>query len=282
MCKIMHISKSSGTNPMQETWKALADPTRRGILDLLRAEPRTTSDICAAFEGQSRFKVMNHMAVLRDAGLLRSEKRGRERINSLDAAPLGTAYEDWMRHYEVEWAGRLGRLQRFVETRKSDMEAKAVPTVTLTALSLDQSVEIEASCDIVFRALTDDIGAWFHAYRQIGEDATDIVIEARPGGHFKEWGQNGDGAIWGTVQEIKRNALLVLEGRMGMRPALHARTVFALAPHGDTGCRLTFTQRGVGEFTAEHHEKFGEGWRIMLCEGLKCFFEYGVSVGPRR
>ena len=104
---------------MQETWKALADPTRRGILDLLRAEPRTTSEICAAFGDLTRFKVMNHMAVLRDAGLVRSEKRGRERINSLDAAPLGEAYEDWMRHYEVEWAGRLGRLQKYIESNRN-------------------------------------------------------------------------------------------------------------------------------------------------------------------
>ena len=177
---------------MQQTWKALADPTRRGILDLLRAEPRTTSDICAAFGDLTRFKVMNHMAVLRDAGLLQSEKRGRERLNSLNAAPLGDAYEDWMRHYEVEWAGRLGRLKKIVETRerKLDMDATTAPAVTLTTLTLEQSVDIEASCATVFRALTDDIGAWFHVYHQTGDDAQDMVVEARPGGHFKELSQD--------------------------------------------------------------------------------------------
>ena len=269
---------------MQQTWKALADPTRRGILDLLRAEPRTTSDICAAFGDLTRFKVMNHMAVLRDAGLLESEKRGRERLNSLNAAPLGDAYEDWMRHYEVEWAGRLGRLKNIVETRerKLDMDATTAPAVTLTTLTLEQSVDIEASCATVFRALTDDIGAWFHVYHQTGDDAQDMVVEARPGGHFKELSQDGDGAIWATVQEIKRDALLVLEGRIGMRPAIHARTVFALEAVGDTGCRLSFTQRGVGEFTAEHHEMYGEGWRELLCESLKAYVEKGKSVGVRR
>ena len=269
---------------MQETWKALADPTRRGILDRLRDRPHTTSELCDAFGDHSRFQVMNHMAVLRDAGLLRSEKRGRERLNSLDAAPLGDAYEEWMRHYEVEWAGRLGRLQRFVESRerKPEMDKTTAPTVTLTTLTLEQSVDLQAPCGAVFRALTDDIGAWFHVYHQTGEDALDMIVESRPGGHFKELSRGGDGAIWGTVQEIKRDALLVLEGRMGMRPAVYARTVFELAPDGDDGCRLTFSQRGVGEFTAEHHEMFGEGWRIMLCESLRGFVEDGKAVGPRR
>lgn len=269
---------------MQQTWKALSDPTRRGILDLLRERPRTTSELCEAFSAQSRFQVMNHMAVLRDAGLLRREKRGRERLNSLDPTPLGEAYEDWTRHYEVAWAGRLGRLKKLVETRERtpDMDATTVPTVTLTTLTLEQSVDLDAPCAAVFRALTDDIGEWFHVYHQTGEDASDMIVEPRPGGHFKELSRGGDGAIWGTVQEIKRDALLVLEGRMGMRPAVHARTVFELASHGKAGCHLTFTQHGIGEFTTEHHEMFGEGWRVILCESLKAFVEEGKRMGVRR
>ncbi len=269
---------------MQQTWKALADPTRRGILDLLRDEPRTTSDICAAFGDLTRFKVMNHMAVLRDAGLLRSEKRGRKRLNSLDAAPLGNAYEDWMRHFEVEWAGRLGRLKKIVETRerKPDMDANTVPTVTFTTLTIEQSVEIKATCATVFRALTDDIGEWFNVYHQTGGDAQDMIVEPRAGGHFKELSRGGDGAIWATVQEIKRDALLVLEGRMGMRPAIYARTVFELEAVGENACRVSFSQRGVGKFTAEHHEMYGEGWRELLCESLKAFVEEGNSAGVRR
>ena len=269
---------------MQQTWKALADPTRRGILDLLRTEPRTTSDICAAFGDLTRFKVMNHMAVLRDAGLMRSEKRGRERLNSLNAAPLGRAYEDWMRHFEVEWAGRLGRLKKIVETRerKPKMDATTAPTITFTTLTLEQTVEIDAPCPDVFRALTDDVGAWFHVYHQTGEEAQDMIVEPRPGGYFKELSRDGDGAIWATVQEIKRDALLVLEGRMGMRPAVYARTVFELEGLPDDRCRLSFTQRGIGEFTAAHHEMFGEGWRAMLCESLKAYVEEGKSTGVRR
>ena len=89
---------------MQLTWKALADPVRREILDLLREEPRTTGDICDAFDHLTRFGVLSHMTVLKKAGLVRVERRGRERINRIDPEPLREAYEDWIRNYEVLWA----------------------------------------------------------------------------------------------------------------------------------------------------------------------------------
>src|SRR3982074_1437295 len=102
----------------EATWKALADPVRREILDLLREESRTTGDICGAFPDLTRFGVLNHMAVLKEAGMLRVEQRGRERLKHIDAEPLRGAYEDWFRNYEVLWAGRLGRLKRYVDGKE--------------------------------------------------------------------------------------------------------------------------------------------------------------------
>src|SRR5436190_12125904 len=146
----------------QSTWKALADPVRREILDLLREEARTTGDICDAFPQLTRFGVLNHMAVLREAGLLRVEQRGRERVNHIEAEPLRAAYEDWIRNYEVLWAGRLGRLQRFVDRKeqRSPMPPP-LPIANLVTLNIEQTRDFKVAPAELFRALTLDIGEWW-------------------------------------------------------------------------------------------------------------------------
>lgn len=80
-------------------FQALADPTRRALLDLLRAGPRTTGDCCAAFPRLSRFAVLKHLGVLKRAGLLRVRAQGRVRWNTLDPAPLVHLYERWFRAF---------------------------------------------------------------------------------------------------------------------------------------------------------------------------------------
>jgi DNA-binding transcriptional ArsR family regulator len=79
-------------------WKALADSSRRSILDRLRDGPRTTRDLCRSFR-TSRFAVMKHLDVLAGAGLLVVERRGRDRWNHLDPAPL-RSIERWLGPYE--------------------------------------------------------------------------------------------------------------------------------------------------------------------------------------
>jgi DNA-binding transcriptional ArsR family regulator len=95
-------------------FRALADPTRRRILDLLRQEAMTTGALAEQFP-VSRYAVMKHLEVLTEAGLVIVERRGRERYNHLNAVPLMEMYERWLRPYEAEWAGRLGRLRRSAE-----------------------------------------------------------------------------------------------------------------------------------------------------------------------
>ena len=269
---------------MDHTWKALSDPLRRSILDLLRERPYTTSEICEAFDGLTRFRVMNHMSVLKDAGLIQVEKRGRERINSLDPDPLRAAYYDWLRDYDVFWAGRLGRLKRLAEAeqRKRAMDTPSLPTVDLVTMLIEHGVEIDAAPAAVFSALTDEIGEWWGApYLQAPDDATDIILEPYPGGLLKELTRGGDGAVWGTVQEIRRNRLLVLEGRMSMRAAVHGTVRFELEGV-DTGVtRLSLTHRAIGAFTAEHRELYGGGWRDQLDNRLKLYVETGQARGIR-
>jgi DNA-binding transcriptional ArsR family regulator len=100
---------------MDRVWKALADETRRSILDFLRASPRTTTEIVEQFPHLSRFGVMKHMDVLRDAGLIVTREDGRRRINTLNAVPIRQIYERWVSKYEGSWAQTLLRVQEDAE-----------------------------------------------------------------------------------------------------------------------------------------------------------------------
>ena len=99
-------------------WKALSDSTRRSILDLLRQGPRTTTEIVDAFPHLSRFGVMKHIDVLREANLVHTRDESRQRINSLNVVPIRQIYERWVGRFEELWTSHLLRM-------KEDAEAKA-------------------------------------------------------------------------------------------------------------------------------------------------------------
>jgi DNA-binding transcriptional ArsR family regulator len=99
-------------------WKALSDSTRRAILDLLRQGPRTTTELVKAFPQLTRFGVMKHIDVLREASLILTREEGRQRINSLNVVPIRQIYERWVGRFEELWASHLLRV-------KEDAEAEA-------------------------------------------------------------------------------------------------------------------------------------------------------------
>ncbi|MDX1962715.1 MAG: metalloregulator ArsR/SmtB family transcription factor [Pirellulales bacterium] len=107
-------------------WKALADATRRAILDCLRDGPKTTTDIVARFPELSRFGVMKHMQVLRDAGLLLVREEGRVRMNSLNAVPIRLIYERWVGKYAEFWSDALLDIKQAAEREAA--AAKPPPT----------------------------------------------------------------------------------------------------------------------------------------------------------
>jgi DNA-binding transcriptional ArsR family regulator len=105
---------------LDRVWKALSDSTRRAILDLLRQGPRTTTEIVEAFPHLSRFGVMKHIDVLREAGLIHTRDERRQRINSLNVMPIRQIYERWVGRFEELWASHLLRI-------KEDAQAKSAP-----------------------------------------------------------------------------------------------------------------------------------------------------------
>ena len=109
-------------------FKALADRTRRRILDLLAKRPRTTGQIARAFPKLSRFAVMKHLRVLQAAGLLIVSREGRKRWNALNAAPLKDALRRWVGQQQELWADVLLDIRDAAEAddaRDKDKEGEA-------------------------------------------------------------------------------------------------------------------------------------------------------------
>jgi DNA-binding transcriptional ArsR family regulator len=94
---------------------ALADATRRTILELLRERTMTAGEIASSFPAISRPAVSKHLGVLRRAGLVRAEERGREWHYSIDAAPLAALDREWLSSFAPLWEQSLRQLKDRVE-----------------------------------------------------------------------------------------------------------------------------------------------------------------------
>ncbi|HEY3019261.1 MAG TPA: metalloregulator ArsR/SmtB family transcription factor [Solirubrobacteraceae bacterium] len=101
------------TSDVNEVFAALADPTRRTVMERLARGSATATEIAAALP-VTRQAVAKHLAVLEDAGLVAARRAGRERRFSPTPAPLGDAIS-WMASVGGEWDERLAALERYVQ-----------------------------------------------------------------------------------------------------------------------------------------------------------------------
>ena len=100
---------------MDKVFHALASPVRREIIDVVVAAPGCNVGGVARRFDVSRIAVMKHLAVLEDADLIVSERRGRERRLYFNAVPLQMIYERWTDEYSAMWAGRITAFKAQVE-----------------------------------------------------------------------------------------------------------------------------------------------------------------------
>jgi DNA-binding transcriptional ArsR family regulator len=100
---------------LDPVWKALSDPTRRAILDLLRDRPLATTAIVESFPHLTRFGVMKHLDVLRQSDLVSTRDAGRQRINSLNLVPIRQIYKRWVGPFQELWSGELLRIKEIAE-----------------------------------------------------------------------------------------------------------------------------------------------------------------------
>ncbi|MEK4173306.1 MULTISPECIES: ArsR/SmtB family transcription factor [Lysinibacillus] len=96
-----------------DVFQAIADPTRRNILQLLAASDRPISNISEHF-AISRTAVVKHLKILEQAELISAEKKGREKIYTLHSERL-QEIEDWLQYFHLFWDNKLVQLQRMVE-----------------------------------------------------------------------------------------------------------------------------------------------------------------------
>ena len=96
-------------------FKALANPTRRSILDTLRDQPLTTGNLVGHFPELDRCTVMQHLKVLEEADLVIAVRRGRERWNHLNPLPIHDIHERWIGPHAAGATARLAKLKRELE-----------------------------------------------------------------------------------------------------------------------------------------------------------------------
>ncbi|HWL12903.1 MAG TPA: metalloregulator ArsR/SmtB family transcription factor [Ureibacillus sp.] len=99
-----------------DVFQAIADPTRREVLQLLSQQNLSIAELTSHFE-VSRTAVVKHLNVLTEAGLVQGKKNGREKIYHLQPEPL-KELQDWLAYYEKFWHNKLAKLKYIVENDK--------------------------------------------------------------------------------------------------------------------------------------------------------------------
>jgi DNA-binding transcriptional ArsR family regulator/uncharacterized protein YndB with AHSA1/START domain len=264
----VHLSRVELENATAPVWPALADPTRRRVLDLLRDRPRTTGEIAAQFP-ISRVAVMRHLDVLASVGLVTSRKRGRERWHYLNAVPLRRLHERWADPLASNLAWGLLRLKERVESEGTGLRS------TRPAVDVALELAMAAPPAAVFAALTKDPGGWWgHPF--LAHQAIGLSLEPRLGGLFVErWGDGG--AVIATVTGWSKHRHLELTGRFHLGVALGVAT-FDLV-RTDEGTLLRFAFRAVGAVDPGVAEQMAQGWEELIGTRLKALVESGARLG---
>lgn len=100
---------------MDEVFKALADPTRRALLDALFAEDGQTLTSLEQRLPMSRFGVMKHLKVLEEAGLVVTRRQGREKLHHLNPVPIQLVHDRWVSKFAQPWTTALVEIKQQLE-----------------------------------------------------------------------------------------------------------------------------------------------------------------------
>jgi predicted transcriptional regulator len=106
------------SDAMDAVFRALANESRRRILDIVKDRPGCSVNYVAGFFDASRINVMKHLRVLDEAGLIHSEKQGRTRKLYFNCVPIQIIHDRWTTEYSALWAGRLTRIKYRVESKR--------------------------------------------------------------------------------------------------------------------------------------------------------------------
>ena len=234
-------------------FKALADPTRRELLDVLFREDGQPLNALVRRFSMTRIGLAKHLQLLEDAGLVVTKRRGREKLHFLNAIPVQLIHDRWVSKYTQGWTSGLADL-------KHDLEH-----------SMEKVFEIyiRTTPQRLWEAITNpNIRAKYNFGSRIESDWT-------PGSHFEMVHPSAEGLLGeGENLEVDPPRRLVQTMRALWGPEVIAegtsRVTWEIEPVGDS-CRLTVTHDQLRE--GANDQLFG-GWPMIL-SGLKTWLETG-------
>jgi uncharacterized protein YndB with AHSA1/START domain len=241
---------------VEPVFKALADPTRRRLLDeLFSADGQTLGALAGRF-AMTRVAVAKHLGLLEAAGLVVTRRRGREKLHYLNAVPIRLIYDRWVSKYTETWAAGLVELKRDLEATMEKVFEIYIQTTPELLWEAITSPEIRARYQFGVRVESD----WTpgSAYRLVHPGAPGALadgenLEIDPPRRLVQ----SMHAVWG--EDVAR------EGT--------SRVIWEIEPVGDA-CRLTVTHDQLREGADEH--LYG-GWPMIL-SGLKTWLETGREL----
>lgn len=253
------------TTSLDAVFKALADPTRRLLLDRLREyDGQTLGELCGHLD-MARQSATQHLDVLVRAHLVTVVRRGRERLHYLNPAPIHQIEQRWISSFDKPRLHALDAIKDHAEEYAMTGSATPVPTYVYVTY-------IRASAEQVWRALTDaDVTAryWGHAN----------VSDWEPGSRWEHRRTDGSGRVdlVGRVLETDPPTRLVITfGESADEPDNASVVTFLVEPHHDI-VRLTVTHANLANPRALR--EISHGWPAVLAN-LKSLLETG-EVLPR-
>jgi uncharacterized protein YndB with AHSA1/START domain/DNA-binding transcriptional ArsR family regulator len=259
---------------MDEVFKALADPTRRALLDELFADDGQT---LSALEGRltmTRFGVMKHLKVLEEAGVVTTRRQGREKLHFLNPVPIRLVHDRWVSKYAEPWAATLSGLKTYLEDE--DMtEVKTVSWAEGTAPVADGTavfeVYIKTTPERLWEAITDP------AQRAIYSFGVQTQSDWTPGSDYTAGVPGVVDISSGTNVEVDPPHRLVqtLDALWSdeVRAQGTTRVTWEIEQVG-TSCRLTVIHDGL---PAQANPELYGGWPMIL-SGLKTLLETGEPL----
>ncbi len=243
---------------MDDVFKALADPTRRLLLDALYRRDGQTLGELESRVTMTRFGVMKHLRVLEEAGLVATRRRGREKLHFLNAVPIRLIHDRWVSKYAERWAAGLSELKQRLE--EGSMEKIFEIYIRTTPERLWEAItNPELRRKYSFGVGTESTWEAGSRWESIAGEET-----VGPGMRISE----------GENLEVDPPRRLVQSFRAVWSEEAKAqgtsRVTWEIEPVGDS-CRLTVTHDQLPEDVLE--ELWG-GWPMVL-SGLKTLLETG-------
>jgi DNA-binding transcriptional ArsR family regulator/uncharacterized protein YndB with AHSA1/START domain len=252
--------RSEGEIRVDKVFKALADGTRRRLLDRLHeTNGQTLGELCEHIE-MTRQSVTQHLSVLEEANLVAAVRRGREKLHYLNPVPLHEIQERWIDKFERPRLRALGALKRQAEEAMSDKP------------SYVYVIYIESTPETVWDTLTDaDLTAGYWGHRN--------VSDWQPGSRWQHVRTDGSGVadVVGRVVESERPTRLVTTWAAPedeARPERHSRVTYDIQPHADI-VKLTVTHEDLGG--EDDLRDVSSGWPAVL-SNLKSLIETGSPL----